>query len=273
MTTAHTVQDSAPPHPGNEAPLIRPHTLDSLLRAAVSLYTRNFKTIFLCYLLPSLPILMLQAYAEAAHSSETFKLLLFLPSMIVSFIATGAITFALSDICLGNTPDLRASYARLFRGTLWLKLLGTSLLATLAMIIGVIALIIPGLIVIVLLAFTSQVVVLERMSGVSALKRSAALVKGSFWRTAGTFALLFVILYGVLIVSALLLGMVMGLLSSMGVSGTEEELAAILVAFIAGICIGTVYPFLFCVIILMYYDRRARIESYGVAHLEEDLMR
>jgi hypothetical protein len=271
--TAHTIQDSAPLPAGGEAPLIRPHRLDSLLRAGASVYLRNFKAIFLCYLLPTLPFLTLQVYAEAVQSSETVKMFVVLPGFVVSFFATGAITFAISDICLGNTPDVRASYARLFRGTLWLKLLGTSFLVMLAMMIGLVLAVIPGLVAIILLVFTSQIVVLERVSGVRALKRSAALVKGSFWRTVGTVALLAVILYGVLIVSGLVIGLLMGLLSSIGVSGMEEEVMAIAIAFGVGIAMGMVYPFFFCVIILMYYDRRARKESYGVAHLEEDLMR
>lgn len=77
------------------------------------------------------------------------------------------------------------------------KVLVTSLLAGLAVAGGFLLLIIPGIIFSYWFAFTSQVVVLENLSGTAALSRSKQLVKSRFWKTVWymLFPILIVIAY------------------------------------------------------------------------------
>ena len=63
------------------------------------------------------------------------------------------------------------------------KILVTGLLTGLAVAGGFLLLIIPGFIFSYWFAFTSQIVVIENLSGTAALKRSKQLVKGRFWKT------------------------------------------------------------------------------------------
>jgi hypothetical protein len=66
----------------------------------------------------------------------------------------------------------------------WGSLILADLLAALIIVIGLVALIIPGLIVITLLAVVGPVIELERCPAVAGLRRSAHLVRPHFWRVA-----------------------------------------------------------------------------------------
>jgi hypothetical protein len=66
----------------------------------------------------------------------------------------------------------------------WGSLILADLLATLIIVIGLVALIIPGLIAITLLAVVGPVIELERQHAVAGLRRSAHLVRPHFWRVA-----------------------------------------------------------------------------------------
>ena len=58
----------------------------------------------------------------------------------------------------------------------------TRLLVGLTFILGLILLVIPGIYLLVRLAFIEQIVVCERLSGTAAMRRSFELTKGRFWQ-------------------------------------------------------------------------------------------
>lgn len=77
------------------------------------------------------------------------------------------------------------------------KILLTGLLAGLAVVGGLLLLIIPGIIFSYWFAFTTQIVVIENLSGTAALSRSKQLVNGRFWKIVWymLFPILIVIAY------------------------------------------------------------------------------
>lgn len=62
------------------------------------------------------------------------------------------------------------------------KFLGTSLLAGLMILLGLVLLIVPGIIVGLMLTFVGYIVIEEKLSPIAAIKRSVALTKGSLWK-------------------------------------------------------------------------------------------
>jgi hypothetical protein len=74
----------------------------------------------------------------------------------------------------------------------WAALILADLLSAVIMLIGLVALIIPGLIAITLLAVVGPVIEIERQHAVAGVRRSAHLVRPHFWRVAafGTLPLL-----------------------------------------------------------------------------------
>jgi hypothetical protein len=79
----------------------------------------------------------------------------------------------------------------------WGSLILADLLATLIIVVGLVALIIPGLIAITLLAVVGPVIELEHRRAVAGLRRSAHLVRPSFWRVAAFATLPLLVANGV----------------------------------------------------------------------------
>jgi hypothetical protein len=77
-----------------------------------------------------------------------------------------------------------ASIRHVARTLAWGRLVGADLLVALLVIIGLIALVIPGLIAINLFAIVGPVIDLEDVSVLAALRRSAHLVRQHFWKVA-----------------------------------------------------------------------------------------
>jgi len=79
----------------------------------------------------------------------------------------------------------------------WGSLILADLLATLIIVVGLVALIIPGLIAITLLAVVGPVIELEHRCAVAGLRRSAHLVRPYFWRVAAFATLPLLVANGV----------------------------------------------------------------------------
>ena len=96
---------------------LRPQSVGEVLRNAVEIYGRNFGVIFVTYFLPAFPIGVWQKEALVAKAWGWFWLAL-ICFIVASCIAWGAITIAVSDICLGNKPSVARSYQKIFSGAL-----------------------------------------------------------------------------------------------------------------------------------------------------------
>jgi len=237
------------------------HTVGSIIGGAFKIYFRHFGTLFLIYALPVVPVVMIQGEAQLSGNAVFFILSVLL-TLIVSYFAWGATAIAVSDVCLGNAPSFKRSYAKIL-GKLVLLLLVTNLLQILAIAIGIVLLVIPGLVLAIWLLLSPQVVVLERRSGIAALKRSKQLGDGSHWRNAGLFLLLTIIMA--------VIGGVIG-----GVFGfTFPHLLNhwIFRTVLTSVQQGLATPIMLISLVLVYYDRRVRKEGYDAKALAEDLAR
>ena len=84
----------------------------------------------------------------------------------------------------------RVPVARTLRSVPYARLIALDLIITLAVAVGVLALVIPGLLAIVYLWLAPAVVEIEDAKVLAAVRRSVALVRGSFWRVAWMFLVL-----------------------------------------------------------------------------------
>ena len=98
------------------------------------------------------------------------------------------------------------------------------------------------------------VMVVERRFGMSALRRSSALVKGAWWRTSG-------ILLICLIVEGVPARIFQLLTSSVPVVGT----------LIQGLVFSFSYAYLATVVTVYYFDRRCRLEDFDLRYLAEQI--
>ncbi len=175
--------------------------------------------------LTNIPSVLMQMSAEQGDVGAAAALgFLFVASILVGVILYGALISLVSDIADGKNPTLgdacRVGLSRYF------AVLGCMLLFVLIILLGYIALIIPGVILTVSLLFSNYLVVTDRMGIIEALKQSHQLVWGHWWRT----TIILTILAFILMVVYLFVG----ILSGVGVffSADENDVSASALSFV-----------------------------------------
>ena len=169
---------------------------------------------------------------------------------------------AVADARLGGTPSggraLRFALPRL-PGTLAVAVLGG-----LAVALGFLALIVPGIWLIVGFSVAVPVLLIERTGPVAALRRSLGLVAGRWWATAGVL-LLGQLLVG--LVGALLQGIVMSIPASL--SDGQHAAGALGMALGGTIATAFTAPCSAAIVTLLYMDLRVRKEHFTLGMLAD----
>jgi hypothetical protein len=135
-----------------------------------------------------------------------------------------------ADMSIGGTVSAVVPY-------IW-PVAVASILAGIAIAIGLILVIVPGLWLITIWAVIIPVIVIERTGALASFGRSRQLVRGHGWQVFGTLVLVFVIM----IVVDIVLGLVFSALPVLWRSGLASVISGTLVA-----------PFIALVVTLMYY--------------------
>jgi hypothetical protein len=113
-----------------------------------------------------------------------------LPLLVFAGLAASGVSllgavFLSGFLCrLVGEADESASVRKVLRTLAWGRLIGADLLVTLLVVIGLIALVIPGLIAVNFFAIVGPVIDIEDVSVIAALRRSAHLVRQHFWKVA-----------------------------------------------------------------------------------------
>lgn len=183
--------------------------------------------------------------------SSCLSILFFL---VISPITNAATTVAVSDEYLGRPTSIRQSFTKALQRLV--PLIWTTLIATFLIMLGFICLIIPGLILSLQYALTTQVVILEDKSGMEALRRSKQLMDAKgHWGT--WFCISFV-----LVVASFLLGLGAGFVPGAlfrGVSLAVVQTATVIV----WTTIGAVF----------YFSCRCKVENFDLDMLAGEMER
>jgi hypothetical protein len=135
-----------------------------------------------------------------------------------------------ADLSIGGTVSAATPY-------IW-SVAAAAILAGIAITIGLILIIVPGLWLITIWAVIIPVIVIERTGALASFGRSRQLVRGHGWHVFGTLVLVFVIL----LVVEFILGLIFAALPLVLRSGLGTVISGTLVA-----------PFLAVVVTLIYY--------------------
>ncbi len=221
-----------------------------------SVLGRNFGKFFLLAVLFTIPAqLYSQFVAQPAMMGGGLNIHFFL-SILIGLLMNGILTVALVYGTIRDLQGQPADFAALLaRG---LQLIGPTILvilvASLAVVVGLVLLVVPGIIVAVILWVTLPAAVIEQPGVIASLNRSATLTKGHRWEIFG----ILVVLVVAQIVLVLIIGLVIGgiFLSSGGGSGGVWILFIVSTLLQAVItAVGSVLP------AVGYY--RLRIEKEG----------
>ncbi len=173
-------------------------------------------------------------------------------AFIMSFVVQAAIARAAGEATVGDPVDVNESYRWGFRhlgNVLWI-----SVLAGLAIFVGLLLLVIPGIIIAIFLTVVIPALLFENKRGTESLGRSWNLVKGHFWHV-----------LGVVIVTGIITGIVSGIFNALG--GSNWFLYWIMDS------IGRIItvPFSALVSVILYLDLRARSEALTGDQVRQEL--
>ncbi|MFE6042439.1 glycerophosphoryl diester phosphodiesterase membrane domain-containing protein [Streptomyces sp. NPDC056452] len=233
-----------------------------------------------------------EAIRQAADSAQS-TLLTNAPATLISMIATlfitSVLTVVISRSVLGRKATLSDAWTEA-RPRL-LPLLGLTLLMSLmsaaVMTVGLlpgmllgggagIALAFVGFIaacvvvvwLMVRFALAAPALMLERQSVLTSLRRSAKLVKGTWWRTFGILALTYLLVIVVALIIVIPFGIIAvtvdsdGLSEFLNSSSTDFGWPFLIITGVGEVIISTLtYPFTAGVIALLYVDQRIRREA------------
>ena len=137
-----------------------------------------------------------------------------------------------------------------------------SIIVLVLVILGLLALVLPGLWIAVALAMTTPALVLEGLTPLAAVRRSFTLVQGRWWRTAGVVGL------GVLLALAALL--VVAIPAGTLAATTDDHAVRALIAGVANaLSSGAVIPLTVGLLTVLFLERRGAAGSPADAAAEE----
>jgi hypothetical protein len=245
---------------------LRPLSVGEILDVSFSLYRRHFATLgTIAVLCSGIPVL-LSLYIEASGGvlyNLPLTLLHYVIFTVLSSIATAATVFVVSESYLGRPLAARDALRR--ATPLFARLIICSLLFAIIVGIGFIFLFIPGIILVcgLLLAFPSLVLE-SSLSPTGALSRSWSLTRGSRWRMFGLLVTMVLLLY----VPLVGLGAIAAVVLPGGARGTSPGTVTLAVV---GLLQMLLYPLLYCVLTVAYYDLRVRKEGFDLEVLASTL--
>jgi hypothetical protein len=230
---------------------------------SVRLYVRHFPTIFLIYLLPLFAVELMLIALWPNADPEVHSWVALLVSMPAIIPASGATVVAVSEITLGHKPRVARAYGRVL--AVFGRFLWTYLLVAIVFIVGLLLLVLPGIFALTVLMFATTAVMLERRGGWDALKRSASLGKGYYWRNLLALALIMILIF----VGHMILWIIVGMtVFALGDPNQLGIAARIIVAAVSNLFT----PIVMILVTLLYYDMRVRKENYDTATLAQDLV-
>ena len=258
---------------------LRPLRVGEILDAGFKVFLAHWRTLVLSVVGLILPVQIVSALVTAAIAPEQLDWTTaattpgegdaaelaaqaatqFL-ALVSALLATAACLTAIVDVRLGRTPDWRRSLrvaVRRLGGLLLVSLLGGAII-----LLGLLALIVPGVWLAVAFGVAVPALMLERHGPVTALSRSYELVRGRWWPAAGA---LFAGYLVAALVGALILGLLM--IAPSELSDGNRVVGAIALVVGGTIVTALTTPYTAAVIALVYLDLRVRKEGLELRQL------
>jgi hypothetical protein len=244
------------------------HDLGEIVGYGYRIYLRNFTPLFLIAAV-TIPLQLLIGVIQQGSSgggAQVAASLLNIPAAFVGLITTAALVFAVHDATGGTAPDfsrsLDAAFERfghvfttgLLAGALAILALGAAPALAVYWLVKPAATIdgrrnwwfalVPGVLTFYLIvrwAFVQQSVMIEARRNWAALDESAAIVRGSWWRTVGVLLVVGLVQAGPLLMSS-----------------AATLLSPLASAAITSMVFALVIPFPVTAQTLLYYDLKVR---------------
>jgi hypothetical protein len=240
---------------------LRPLGFGEILDGAFTLYRRHFGVLVATSLLAHAPVMLMWGWFVLLGGDDAggdgIVLLGRLMGALAAVLGSGALTQQASAAYLGGEVSVAEGFRAAWRH--FFRLLGALFIQNIAFIIGLVMLVVPGFYFFTVLFAMVPVVVIERRGAAEASTRSGVLAKGAWGGIFGVMAVLTVIVW--LPSLAALWGVDM----LTAVMGTPAGAAAALVQVAYSFARSLTLPVQAAGTVLLYYDRRVRIEALDLA--------
>lgn len=191
-----------------------------------------------------------------------FMALISFAVMPLQLLAQGAVTWAVSRCYLEKSPTIGESYKAVLP-KLW-RYVVTAFITSIMVTVGTMFCCAPGIVLMIFLAFVSEVIILEDTAYFDAITRSFRLVALDFWRVVvlGLLTgLLYSAIYSIILIPFFFVRSLMPekpfTVNGIGITQTLVE----------SIANSVVIPVLVITFVLLYYDIRVRREGFDLEML------
>ncbi len=235
------------------ATALRPRSATEIIDASFQLLRRHYTPLVAIAVVALLPYIILVAVTGSAAPESASAVLVFIAQWLCAALAEAAVILGVSDAYIDGNVDIQRALANTAGRLPTIILAG--ILRGIAIAVGLIALLFPGIYVMLRTFAIIPVVVLEERPAGESFRRSWDLAKGEVWKILGTMLLawlIFMVLYMLLVFTV---GVVAGLVGSV-----NERMTSVVVA----VLLALVYPITGVVTTLLYYDIRVRREGYDL---------
>ncbi|MBF6560046.1 MAG: hypothetical protein IVW56_07135 [Candidatus Binataceae bacterium] len=229
---------------------IRPLSFVEVLDSSFQVYRDNFILLAGIAAVAFVPEALLIAIFRSGHRG--MLIIGFLLTLLLTPIMLIAATTAIASVYLDRPVTIVDAYRS--AGNIFTPVVGTILLKDVLGLLGLIALVVPGIYLIVAWSLVLPVTVIEHRFGVTALRRSRQLVTGEWWDT-----------LGIILVAALLSWVPAWVLDTFW--HFIPVVGPILTAMTESI--ATAYGYV--VIVIYYFDRRCRLEDFDLRLLADQV--
>ena len=248
---------------------LRPLSTGEILDNAFGLYRRHFAPLVVIVLVVSAVPTILELYVQASggfFARPVLGMLTGLLNIVLSAIGTAAAVFIVSDSYLGRPVD---AWDALSRAVPYIgRVVMLSILTTLVVGVGFILLLVPGVIFLSALMVSTQALVLEEnRSATDAMGRSWQLTKGFRWKVLA----LVVVTAIIVAIPSMAGGISAAFLASGPAVLTDLPIGWYLAMVLGAVIQLLLYPLMYSVLTVLYYDLRVRKEGFDLEVLAQAL--
>lgn len=250
---------------------LRPLSLGELLDRTFSLYRSHFALFVLIFAIPHLVVLGFQLLQLAVTRPDirfpnVFATLLWsvgamFLTLVMASTSQAASVIAVSELHLNRPASVADSFSRV-KGHI-LGVIGISLFVGIGAGFGLIALIVPGILLAIIWCLAVPAKVLENKGVFAAMSRSVDLTKGDWGRIFVVGLLVVVLSWGIrlLFQVPIIVAMSMSAKAGMRSAVLGWQIAQLVAEFVSQSLVGAVSTIAFS---LVYYDERVRKEAFDL---------
>jgi len=248
--------------------VLRPLSTSELLDRTFHLYRNNFLVFVGIAALPQLAVLALQLASSAMLLGGSFAgfgataVVAGLASFVAIEISHAATVMAVSSLHLDRPASIGLAYSAA-KGSM-LRVIGISLAIGIAVGIGLVLFVVPGIYLGLAWSLAIPVTVLEGGGLNASTSRSKVLSKGSRWRIFVIYFLIIILSFVVSMILQFALSIIVAGVLGRGASGSALALAHAARAVSALISTSLVGPLATIALTLIYYDQRVRKEGFDL---------